>query len=294
MTLSSIASELYNQRPSSVLYHYTSLGGLSGIVSSQSIWATEIRYFNDAAELRHTSDILSAEIGQRLAESGKNHTVLKQFREWLRERLTFGHMLFVVSFTANGNLLSQWRSYCSPGKGISAGFKPEHLCQCASEQAYSVVKCIYDNDRKKGLATRIVNAVETLAQERGENLDPSKRHPSQSFHGVFEEIESDLLRVAAVLKHSSFREEEEWRVVSPLVTKYVGASIRFREGKTALVPYKDFSLQRKVDGVFQLEHAYLGPTPDINLSMHSLTMHLSDSGVSPKSGLTYCQIPYRG
>jgi len=35
--------------------------------------------------------------------------------------------VIAVSFRANGNLLSQWRSYSALGKGVSIGFDPDTL-----------------------------------------------------------------------------------------------------------------------------------------------------------------------
>ena len=37
-----------------LLYHYTDVAGLIGICSSQSLWATNLRFMNDAKELAHT------------------------------------------------------------------------------------------------------------------------------------------------------------------------------------------------------------------------------------------------
>src|SRR3954467_7124540 len=129
MTLSEVSAGLAASRPSDTLFHYTSLKALMAIVSSRSLLATDIRYFNDAAELRHPGNLLRTSIAQRL-EAGTPHArVLTQFNEWTRERLANGHMLFVVSFTANGNLLSQWRGYCAAGKGVSLGFAADKLLE---------------------------------------------------------------------------------------------------------------------------------------------------------------------
>ena len=121
----------------------------------------------------------------------------------------------------------------------------------------------------------------------------TKSHPTQSFYHVFEEIEVDLLRVAALLKHPAFYEEQEWRAVSPIITNYVEAPLEYREGSSMLLPAGRFYLPQSPDKKLLLEHVYLGPTPNPNHSMNSLGMYLSKQGASPRKGLTYCQIPYR-
>ncbi len=98
------------------------------IAGSKTLYATDIRYLNDAMELKYTSDLLRTEISQRLeSNNSTNRKLLEQLKDWLFHRLTNGHMLFVSSFTTNGNLLSQWRGYCQQGKGVSIGFLPENI-----------------------------------------------------------------------------------------------------------------------------------------------------------------------
>ena len=40
-----------------ILYHYTSLEGLLGIIESKSIWATNVLYLNDASELNYSINL---------------------------------------------------------------------------------------------------------------------------------------------------------------------------------------------------------------------------------------------
>lgn len=291
--IAKLAQDLYAERPDCTLYHYTSLTGAKGIVDTGYLRATEIRYFSDAAEMKHAGDHLSWGISFLEGFGNSNQTLLDQLREWLAERLNAGHMLYVGCFTANGNLLSQWRSYCPPAKGVSLGFDPAKLSTSATSQRWQLGKCIYDKKEKESIVMLILTEIERLAKERGENTDRSKRAPANSFHDVFEEIESDLLLAAALLKHPAFQEEQEWRLVSPVISNYVEAPIEYREGPSMLVPYMNFRLPEAPDRRVDINHAFLGPTPNASISMHSLSNYLSKSQASPRQGLSSCQIPYR-
>jgi len=291
--INNITQKLYSDIPKETLYHYTSFKGLLGIVDSGVLWASDVRYMNDSVEMKHTADLIRSDITRRTAGGHKNPKLLNQFLDWVSCRITNGHMLFGASFRSNGNLLSQWRSYSSLGKGVSLGFNPNHILQCAKSQSFQVGKCIYEPADQLNLIKQVVDAVEVLAEEHGENADKAKRQPSQSYYDVFEKIESDLLRIAAILKHPSFQEEEEWRIVSPVITDYVTSRVLFREGTSMLVPYFEFSLMPSQNESIVLEHIFLGPTPNISLSMNSLTLYLSKKGIRPREGISYCQIPYR-
>ena len=48
-------------------------------------------------------------------------------------------MLLVACFTTEGNLLSQWRSYCPTGRGCSLGFSAEAVLKAANDTAFRLV-----------------------------------------------------------------------------------------------------------------------------------------------------------
>jgi hypothetical protein len=290
--IKNITEKLYSDTPTETIYHYTSFPGLIGIVEKRVLWASNILYMNDSAEMNHTVELIQAEVSARIDDDPSKQKLLAQFLDWVSNRISRGHMLFAASFRANGNLLSQWRGYSSLGKGVSIGFNPEYLTACATKQSFQLGKCVYDPDIQQALIKQVIASVECLADEYGENLDESKRHSSQSYFDIFEIVESDLLRIAAILKHPSFQEEEEWRIVSPVLMDYVTTPVKFREGTSMLVPYLEFNLGLGNE-LLELEHVVLGPTPNINLSMNSLTMFLSKMRVRLNSGISYCQIPYR-
>ena len=162
------------------LYHYTSLSGLEAIMkNTRCLRASEIRYMNGvtAAEMNYTGEVMKMEIARRLTGRDARTGVLEQLREWMCDRLANGHMLFVVSYTTNGNLLSQWRGYGKVGKGVSLGFNPAMVYDCARQQSFRVGQCLYDQDRHKEIASHIVLAIEALAGEHGAE---TTCHPCQS------------------------------------------------------------------------------------------------------------------
>lgn len=287
-----ITSKLYSDSPQERLYHYTSFNGLLGIVQSGALWASDIRYMNDSAELKHTADLIRTEVTRRIRAGHAKPDLLNQFLDWVTHRITNGHMLFAASFRSNGNLLSQWRGYSRLGKGVSIGFNPEYILGCAELQSFQIGKCVYNCEHQEYLISQIIDVVEILAEQH--DVDSSDVVTTSSYHAVFQLIESDLLRIAAILKHPSFREEEEWRIVSPVITDYVKAPVLFREGASMLVPYIEFKLTAREDVPIALEHLFLGPTPNITISMNSLAMFLAKNGIQPEKGITYCQIPFRG
>jgi hypothetical protein len=291
--IENITKSLFATTPEDTLYHYTSFTGLLGIVKSRMLRASDIRYMNDSAELRHSLDLLQTIVTERINEGTDNPRLLNQLLEWLSHRIVSGSMLFGGSFRANGNLLSQWRGYSMHGKGVSLGFDPAHIRSCAERQRFQVGKCLYEAGQQRALIAQIVDAVEIAVRQTEENEKPDLRPRDKEYYGIFERVEGDLLRIASLLKHPSFEEEQEWRIVSPLITDFSDASVHFREGTSMLVPFYEFQLTDGDERCLKLDHVYLGPTSNIELSMNSLELYLAKQHASPQHGISYCQIPYR-
>ncbi|MDR3629774.1 MAG: DUF2971 domain-containing protein [Desulfocapsaceae bacterium] len=290
--IGTLTETLFADTPKGLLYHYTTLSGLLGIVRSRTLWASDIRYMNDSAELRHTADLIRLEVQDRIAGGQGKADLLGQFTDWISHRITNGHMLFGASFRAHGNLLSQWRGYSPHGKGVSIGFSAESIMECARRQHLQIGRCLYEPARQRRLVSQVIDAVEVLAEQQIAG-GPSRQRVSAIYQKVFEAIEIDLLRIAAILKHPSFREEKEWRIVSPVFTDAARLPILFREANAMIVPYVEFDLRSHAGQSLQLEHLYLGPTQNSNISLNSLKMFLAHNGILPSRGIDYCRIPYR-
>ena len=281
--------QLYSDQPQRTLYHYTSLIGLMGIVEQCNFWVSDIRYLNDSEELKHLGRWLDGAAGRREQSQGPQK-VLTQFREWLRHRLLvdFGPTLFVGSFTENGNLLSQWRGYCQHGRGgVSIGFSPSKIIEYTQRHSFIIGRCIYDSETKSHLAEQVINAIISTAELNGASPE---FHPSQSYYGIFREIEPELLRIAALVKDRSFHEEKEWRVVSQIFSNYIEPPIKFREGSSMLIPYIEMPLAESGQKI-QIEDIFVGPSPTMNLSVDSLSRYLRRSAMCGR--IASCGIPHR-
>jgi hypothetical protein len=109
------------------LYHYTSMEGLLGIVQKRQIWASHIRYLNDRMEQDHIWSVVENRARERLKQT--DDPAIKSALETLPAdvaRRTRTHA-YVASFSADGDLLSQWLSYCPDGKGFAIGFGTRSL-----------------------------------------------------------------------------------------------------------------------------------------------------------------------
>lgn len=289
--LQELVAGLYAERPTVMLYHYTSLEGLLGIVESCSLRAGDLRYMNDAQELTYFTDLL-ATAAALITEPAADIEILRQLIGWLTSRRHGSRIVCAASMTEQGNLLSQWRGYCPHGRGVSIGFQAGDLSKTAEAGGFSVGRCIYDPQNQQRIADAVVNAVIAECKARGPASDRDW-HPSQSFWGVFGEIEAWIFLVAALIKHPSFQEEVEWRFVSQPISNYGETPFQFRAGSSFLIPFLPMPLPA-IEGRIALDQVIIGPTAEPNLSLQSVSYFLARSCPSSRQrAVIACRIPYR-
>lgn len=264
-----------------ILYHYTSAHGLIEIFKSWEIWATSIRHLNDASEYVHTL---------KLADQVRPDHDDWLLGSYLVDRLSYtvpGQGLlqvFVASFSGNGNLLSQWRTYCPPGNGYSIGFSRQRLEAWARQTAtaqpgfsehsttWQLVQCEYGADEQRrvlgqlfadaqnsidALPGRDRNAITSFLEEHGPGFDATSfEWQPRALSAIANEFVAGVERVAPAFKDGAFSEEHEWRIVSPRIPD---RALEFRAGRFSLIPYVRFKLPL-LEGARHVDRIVVGPT----------------------------------
>jgi len=301
--------ELVNRPIPDVLWHYTSLSGLLGIVENKSLWATDIRFLNDREEYLHALNLID-----NAAKEISNESVKSLLLGVIHEACESGalsptHMqVFVISFSAAKDLLSQWRAYTEALKGISLGFNlttirpPEDIgsmvtfapCVYKAEEKLSLIRSVMnhlleetaqidaDNDRriKEAIASvhkEAINSVdktadtEKIRQIRDALIAEVHADVGQRLNQAAQATVRDLARIMPLLKHASFEEECEWRLVLPLHPEKVPTNTRrmFRIGHSSLVPYLEWKTNGD-DSPARLTHVLVGPNPDIERAQEAV------------------------
>ena len=268
--------DFQNARPENFLYHYTSQSGFKGIIESKKIWATNILYLNDTEEIKQALWVTMTCL-ERISESPISKSEEKFVYEFYKrvESITkrdsdFG--VYVCSFSTEPDLLSQWRGYCPDGNGISIGFdfNSERYAQLIGKD-FSLVKCEYADEFGPPPSCIQKFLEETITTFRN---FPKKMKLSDRIDKTLNGIDKKLLSIAPIIKHPAFKEESEWRLVSQPIS-ITSQSIKFREGKSMLIPYVAIELPKDNDDELVIPEIWVGPTPHPNLSVHSLENYLN-------------------
>lgn len=263
------------------LYHYTSAEGLLGIFNNQALWATQIQYMNDSKEFIHAVDIAYRLIEQRKFSSKGRLTDFYIAME-ATLKASGGARTFIFSMTENPDQLSQWRGYCGLG-GYSIGFDLPILQRNSSSQSFRLEKCIYEDDEKVEIINNEIDRTVTFFSENESIEDCSKIVHQSNFY-------AGMLKLASTMKHASFSEEKEWRLIGgPFSCKTPRSRWRTKNGM--LLPYYEIALDRDNNGFLPISEIFIGPCDDKKLSSSSLEMYLR--GTNNETRLHYSQTPLR-
>ena len=257
------------------LFHYTTPAGALGIIDSGEVWATMIHYMNDSQEFRYALDLARSLIVEMDGVSEQVRRLVAD--EFLRTVRSVA--VFVFSLTERNDLLSQWRAYSSSRGGYSLGFSRDVLGGITAEDSAILVRCVYDRDSQVALLKPVLH----------EMLEAASAMPIDA-HGIelYRTFAEQFTAAAATIKHPSFDEEREWRLIfGPGVDP---ARTGARTGGGLVIPYYRCSIRR--GGKYPISTIVVGPSPNADLAARSLR-YVTTNQFGWPAKITFSQSPFR-
>lgn len=276
--------------------HYTDTAGLLGILHEEpKLWASDVRFMNDAQELLYAQDAVvdgiktmssptlredhwAHELGNRAVQT------FEKYKGFVLDNVAAGNLgVYVVCFCESGDLLSQWRGY-GKNEGYVIEFRADslqegHRAIGAYPEATGLFPVGYGEEAVSDGVARTIAAVELF------NLN----HP-----GV--KASYKALTVAAILatiKHPGFSEEREWRLITAFQDNegeefgLHSNPTKFRPSNVGLSPYVELSVP--MDAVVSVR---VGPGDRAEIREAAVRRLLKS--VKSKAAVLPSTIPFRG
>lgn len=190
-----------------IIYHYTTAAGLLGILQTGTLRGTNAGFLNDSSEIAYglslAEEVLREEIATR-ADPAERALADKTLGMLAADPKPFE--VYVTSFSARRDVLSQWRGYTSQNGRFCIGFRVDGFSERDAFRLPQRVEYARDAQRKA-----VHDAVSIACAALHEAVDDS-HHAWQcvmalTFH---------LRRVICGFKHGGFAEEEEWRSIATM------------------------------------------------------------------------------
>jgi hypothetical protein len=261
------------------LYHFTDAEGFEGIIASHNLWLSLATALNDAEEVRHSISIAKVVVADRLVNAATPYEqiLIGCINNPTREHfnMSFEAFEFVLSFCAQCDKASQWLHYGRSGTGVALGFAPELADVLAYFVEMKLMPIDYNGDSQKARIERLIDAGYRVLMRSG---TPEPWMCEAAAHLV-----SILMPVLAVqMKHPSFADEGEWRIVHPYLLvngNPIGSNppnIKTRRRGATLIPYIERSFGSQPETLEKVVVGYSSP-----LGLDAVRLLLSEQGMYP-------------
>jgi hypothetical protein len=261
-------AEHFAEAPPPILYHYTGQAGLLGIVKNSQLWATKVQYMNDTTEFGLALSMMRRELENINSDSQHSPESEKAAAVQLQSSLAGLEDINICAacFCKNGDLLSQWRGYAGGGHGYAIGFDVDVLMQIADRSEFILGRCIYERETQQDIVRQVVAHCIRNEMDFGDEA-----------MGVSRPLADLLFRYGVFFKDPSFRDEEEWRLVSYTIS-YDDKQLKFRTGSSMLTPFYALSITHE-DGL-PIRRIIVGPCPHMELARSAVTSLLMSYGIT--------------
>jgi hypothetical protein len=273
-----------------MLYHYTSLDGLIGIINGNSVWASHCKYLNDSTEYIHALNFPISLSNDIYMEDD----YLSPFGFSMRKALDeMKHNdVYVSSFSEKSDLLSQWRGYCPPGRGVCIGFNRDVLENFCLANNLNLNKCIYSETEQLQEMKKLINQCKadfpmpTISRNdydtfgSKDRVDHELKYKEFVMHGdgkkqadaALSNLCHSITNLAPLFKDDGFHEESEWRVTS----ENPSSKVNFRAGISHLIPYITLSILDYSKSA--IGEIIIGPNASSDNCANSVSMLLEANG----------------
>lgn len=290
-----------------ILYHYSDLKGLHGILSSQQLWLSDAAFMNDPLEgtwVHHRASVLCREIfeGSPLAKPAQQQIEAHLLSPQKHSILEYGETLdsstlvamdeavrpgYIASFTEAKDLLSQWRGYGDGGAGVSIGFDLSDLSSCTInvlDQEYrpTLLKVQYDKDIQDKEIRSVLELIIQTYQRHSQALLPYHNAHDFFLAQFYEPIREALYWLRWEFKSPHYQEEQEWRLVMNPFGFQMGHS-RTRVSNGTIVPYIEMPIPKSGRTIYNIRpsihHIVLGPkcSPSVAKGIRAMFSHIEIS-----------------
>ncbi len=238
------------------LYHYTNQRGFLGILADQGIWATHVGHLNDKSEVEHAVTMLQSHVRSLRSRTPPRASRLLDWILTTLEGMSAQRTgLFVVSFSANPDSLTQWDRYAQDF-GYAMGFDPKrlnlvHRISPTDTCHGRLIRVFYAEDAKQSLISATIDKLLNRADElsvSGFAIDPDWDIWNR-------ELLQCLALLFTALKHEAYTSEDEYRLV---VTHDPTQPTSAREGKHGVATYVTLSPDQEND--LPLVSVVVGPS----------------------------------
>lgn len=270
-------------------FHYTDINGFISILENDTLRLSSYRTMNDSMELNWAVDKIIDAIATNC------ESILdRRFHNEIKSSVKAAHLhAYLACFSAEKDLLSQWRAYGDDGRGFAIGFD---LNSTSFELELSRIEP-YEPDTQRYFFDvsyddkSLDRAIEGYIG-RFKLYKSKLRSDPDSIKQCADELAIYLLNDAVKYKNPAFSEEKECRMVNFTYKNYNGdfmgvpSRVKFKSSGCRLSSFFEYKFKKSA-----ITEIVLGPKSEIDEKELSLFLH--ENGYSESLTVSRSSASYR-
>ncbi|HEX3888215.1 MAG TPA: DUF2971 domain-containing protein [Phenylobacterium sp.] len=273
------------------LYHYTSIAGLQGIISTNGFWASDNRFMNDAEELDHglkLAAFVAESCGQR-TQNREFGAILERLGAKLSAQNSVGNL--VACFSRTRDSLEQWRGY---GPSGAVCIKVDHRSLEGERPLFAGPdllprSVLYKKRPKLAMLLSVIRRFEEQYDLDRKSMTP--RWPNNHDDHYERTLLFRLSYFAAGFKNPAFIQENEVRLVISHSNADRFNGLKFRASPFGLVPYINTG-DYVASGRLPIREILIGPSPHQGLMAASVRTFIDSYGYTATK-IELSEVPFR-
>ena len=253
-------ANLISKNPPKIVYHYTDINGLLGIIDSGCVWATHVSKLNDSSEYHLGIKVVRDFVKKNMPVSSR--LLIEKALSKLNTVDTY-----IACYSTEDDILSQWRAYSGSSVGYSMGFATADIATL-DDKLPLLEQVIYKNNMAESVLDKLLKDIDDFL-----NKNTFGEVEVGYLLGM---LQATLNNVACIIKHHKFEEEKEFRHIYQPGATSLNLEPNFRHGCFGLTPYVKIHFQK--ENRLPLKTVTIGPCKDIELEYSSLKVLLSKNG----------------
>ena len=255
-TLRSELVAIISESPPTIIFHYTDINGLLGMIATGKIWATHVSRLNDSSEYLHGIKVVADCVHNTMPVSSKPlvDKILSEFKKV---------ETYVASYSTEHDLLSQWRSYSGGKVGYCLGLATNGIATL-DHSTPLLEAVIYKDSLAQQVISKMVSRVDEYLQ--------NNQFGEVEVNFLLGMVGGTLANLACTIKHPKFEEENEYRQFYQPGATSLQLENKFRNGRFGLTPYVEVPFIEEER--LPLRSVTIGPCQDNELEIYTVKLLL--------------------
>lgn len=278
------------------------------MLTSKSLWFSHIKYMNDAEEWFY-----AVRLFESVLQEYKDFPNIQDAYSTIKQNSSsYSYEYFTFSFSEEKDLLSQWRGYC-PNGGYSFCIADRFLNEMIQKYRLLFKPCIYEEEKQIEFIKNIIigKTPEQLDSQRQDDAEREEKSYGSSLKYNVSHLTYELaqnmyqnIQLLCLIKHPSFAEEREWRMIASLQHIPPGDYMKLRASRNMLIPYLDLPISTEVDAIdeynpdaprrsrWEITEIVVGPHPHQELAIAACKLAIPPYIWNHLGTVTASTIPY--